>query len=176
MNNDYLELELRLLMLRYGRHRVSAALEKLDDVRPEDVKRELDISEAKHRKKKQNRTGSRQKPQSFDDLVEIECHQHPELAEPLRNLAANFQNRTFLPQLRDVRQFLNRVGLPDTEVRSRQSAAPIILRALTGFRRDELFRLATEDWSRGDGDFALLAETIMGTPGTKLTDAAKRDE
>jgi hypothetical protein len=44
------------------------------------------------------------------DLVGVAAQERPEIAEPLRALAVGYENRTFLPQLRDVQRFLDRTA------------------------------------------------------------------
>jgi len=105
------------------------------------------------------------------DLVATPCHEKPEIAEPLRAMALAFQNRTFLPQLRDVQRFLDRIGSAHGRLRSREAAAPALVRELAKMTRADLLRLVSETSSSSESDYALLARAIMGTPAEKPRDS-----
>ena len=102
------------------------------------------------------------------DLVGAAPQEHPEIAEPLRALAVAFENRTFLPQLRDVHRFLDRIGVWHGELKSRAAATRIVIRTLAKLPPSHLAQLLLDKTST-DIDYALLASTIMGTkpPNTK---------
>jgi len=159
VSDQFLQLELRLLILRYGRQRVLQALAQLGEQTPEEVAEQLRAAETKRKAK-------RPKP-SVMDLVEVECREHPEIAEPLRTLAVGFQNRTFLPHLRDVQRLLERIGSARSKPRSRDAAAPVLVRALAGLAREDLLRLAAENSTPGESDYSLLARAIMRVPAPK---------
>ena len=163
MNDQFLEMETRFLILRYGRQRVLHTLARLGEQTPEDLEKLL-------QSRGEKRKTSRIKP-AIMDLVALECHDHPDLAEPLRAIAVRFQNRAFLPHLRDVQRFLDRAGSEPGKMRSREAAAPALIRALGKLPREDLLRLASEDRSSGDSDYSLLARAIMGTPTAKPHDA-----
>ena len=98
------------------------------------------------------------------ELVASECSKRPDIAEPLRALALRFENRTFLPHMRDLRRFLDPDGSSSRKLRSRSAAAPELIRALAKLTREELLRLSAEDKSAGEDDYAILARAIMGRP------------
>jgi hypothetical protein len=160
MTDKLLEIDVRLLVLRHGRRNVLGALARLEDRPIEDLERELAAAEKKPKAK-------RAQP-SAAEIAAAECQTRPEISEPLRSLAAAFEGRTFLPQLRDVQRFLERLGSPSRKLKSRAVAMPVLIRALAKLAPDELRRLAATDKSTGDSDFSLLARAIMGSP-------AKRD-
>jgi hypothetical protein len=159
VSDQFLELEIRLLILRYGRQKVLHALAQLGEQTLEELERQLERTKVKQRAKKP-------KP-SIIDIVAAECREHPELAEPLRNLALGFQNRTFLPHLREVHRFLDRIGSTQSKVRSREAAAPILFRLLAKLTREDLLRLVADINSPGASDYALLARAIMGPRAAK---------
>lgn len=150
------ELEIRLLLLRYGRRRVVEALARLGDQRVEDVEREISSSECKTKRK-------RSQPSSLD-IVASEGKKRPEIAHYLNQLANSYEARTFLPQLRDVVRFLEQGGVTVGRPKSRTAAAPTLFRALGKMEPAELRRLTTSSPSEADGDFALLARAIMRNP------------
>jgi hypothetical protein len=156
VSEQFLELELRLLIVRYGRQRVLRTLARLGEQTAEELEKQLQAAEHKRKPK-------RSKP-SVMDILASECREHPEIAEPLRKLGVAFQNRTFLPQLRDVQRFLDRTSSTHGKLRSRESAAPIVFRALSKLTRDELLHLSDRNDSPSESDYSLLAREIMKTP------------
>src|ERR1700757_3703107 len=94
------ELEIRLLLLRHGRRKILETLAQLGNQTVEDIERELSFTENRPKKK-------RVQPGAFE-IVTTESQKRPEVAEQLKHLAALFEARTFLPQLRDVQRFLER--------------------------------------------------------------------
>lgn len=159
MTDKFLELNLRLLVLRYGRRSVLEALAHLEERTVEDLERELLAAEKKPK-------GKRPLP-SVAEVVAAESQKRPEISEPLGTLAVAFEGRAFLPQLRDVQRFLERIGSSSPKLKSRAAAMPVLIRALAKLGPDELHQLSIADKSAGDSDFALLARAIMGPPTTK---------
>ena len=102
---------------------------------------------------------------SIIDVVASECRDHPDIEEPLRLLAVGFQNRTFLPNLRDVQRFLERTNSKPGKLKSREAAIPVLFRSLGKLTRDELLDLAQKNDVSGDSDFAILAREIMKARG-----------
>src|SRR3989304_8877560 len=99
MSDELLNLDVRLLILRYGRRKVLQALAKLNDQTPEQLEQHLEAAEQRRK------TKAKPSKHSIMDFVESESRGRSEIVEPLRALALAFQNRTFLPQLRDVQRF-----------------------------------------------------------------------
>lgn len=156
MNEQILALELRFLILRYSRRGVIAALAKLGDQTAEEVEREL--SAALDRKARRN---TKPKERSVSDLIADACRDRPEISEIVGTLVSQFENRTFLPQLRDVVRFLDRTGVAHRKLKSRRLGLPIIVRALARLDAEDLQRLAASP-EEGESDLALLAREIMG--------------
>lgn len=159
MNGRFLEIDVRLLVLRYGRQRVIQALARLGEQTVEELEQQLRTAEQTPKAKRPKR--------SILDLVALESRERPDIAEPLRALAVAYENRTFLPNMREVRRFLERVGASERNPRSRAAAAPVLIRTLAGLTGDELLRLGAEERSGGESDYSLLARAIMGRPATK---------
>ena len=157
-----LELDLRLLILRYGRQPVLKALAGLGDQTAEQLEQQLRELEQKPRRS----TAERSKLQ-LNEVVASECKEHPEKADFLRSVAVNFENRTFLPQLRDVQRFLDRIGASARTLKSRAAAGPVLIHALSKLPREELLKVTTTERSPHEGDYSLLTQAIMGTLGEK---------
>jgi hypothetical protein len=158
-----LDLRLRLLILEYGRQKVVRGLATLGDVTLEDLESRLAAISQKGKAPSKDR-----KPQpSVVELAEVACREHPEVLASVRALAVGFQNRTFLPHLRDVQRFIDGIDPGQPKLRSREAAGPIVLRALCTLTGDELARLAVQNHASGDTDFSVLAQAIMRTQSGK---------
>jgi hypothetical protein len=161
VTNQLLEIDVRLLVLRYGRQRILKVLARLGDQTLEDLDRQLRTVEQRsnvHRTIKQR--------QSLSDVVVVASRERPEIAEPLRAIAVNFENRTFLPHLRDVQRFFDRIGAPQQAAKSRAEIGPALIRALSKLKREELVMLAARDGAPRESDYSLLSRAIMGGPAT----------
>ncbi len=157
MTESLLDIDVRLLVLRYGRQKVLAALSRLVEQTPADLEEQLQALAQK--------TSSGRKKAPNLALVEIavsECRDRSEVMEPLRALALAFENRTFLPNLRDVLRFLDRAGAPAQKFKSRAIAGPVVIRTLSKLPKDELISLASRNSSGGESDYSLLSRAIMG--------------
>ncbi len=151
--NDLLDIDVRLLLVRYGRNKVLQALARLSEQTVEELERQLHSI--------QHKSNPKRVPPSVKELAEAAAQEHPEIAEPLRALAVKFENRTFLPQLRDVQRFLDRIGVSHGKLKSRAAATPTVIRTLANLPPDSLAQLLVDKTS-ADSDYALLARAIMG--------------
>jgi hypothetical protein len=156
MNDQILALELRLLILRYSRRRIIDALARLGDQTREEVESELNV--ALERKTRRN---SKPKQRPTSDLIADACRDSPETVEPVTTLVSRFENRTFLPQLRDVVRFLDRAGISHGKLKSRRASTPRVVAALAKLNAEELRQLAAPPIPGVENDFALLAREIM---------------
>ena len=118
MNDKFLEFELRLLTLRYGRHELLHALARLGEQTPEELEQQI-------RRAEERRKAKPPRP-AIMDLVAGECRERPEITELLRALAIKFENRVFLPNLRDVQRFLDRNDAVQGKLKSRNASAPVL--------------------------------------------------
>src|SRR5438105_6786573 len=162
MSDQLLAIDIRLLILRYGRQRVIRALAQVGDQTPEYVEEQLRAAE-------QKRKSTRPKP-SLLALAAAESVQRPDISEPLRALAISFENRTFLPDLRAAQRFLDRANSSQKKLKSRAMAGPPLIRTLARLTREDLLRLAAEDKTDRESDFSLLARAIMDPSGKEPRD------
>jgi hypothetical protein len=153
--DELLKLELRLILLRHGRRKVIQALAALGDQSPEQI--EADLAAAERNKKSAK---PRYVPSATELAADI-ARERPESTEAMRTLAVGYDNRTFLPQLRDVQRFLERAGVQRKKLRSRREAAEEVFAVLSKLRADELQRMAVSSEPAKDSDYALLAREIM---------------
>jgi hypothetical protein len=164
VKDQLLEIDVRLLILRHGRQRVLEAIARLGEQTVEEIERQLQILKRKSKPIRTEKLG-------LIDMVASECRERPEIEEPLRALVLKFKNRTFLPHLRDVRRFLEPLGVSTAALTSsREAAGPTLVRALSKLSREELSTLANESQASGESDYSLLARAIMQPRGTKQRD------
>jgi len=157
MKDELLDIDVRILVLRYGREKVLAALSRLVEQTPAQLEEQLQA--LGHKKS----AGRRKAPNpSLVEVATSECREDPEILEPLRVLAVAFENRSFLPNLRDVQRFLDRAGASPQKFKSRAIAGPAVIRALSKWPKAELASLASRDASGGESDYSLLSRAIMG--------------
>jgi hypothetical protein len=157
MKDQLLDIDVRLLVLRHGRQKVLAALAQLVEQTPEQLELQLQSLE------QMPATPRRKVPKT--SLVEVaasECREREEIEEPLRSLALAFENRSFLPNLRDVHRFLDRTDGTSRKFKSRTLAGPVLIRALSRLPTEDLRSLAARDATAGESDYALLSRAIMG--------------
>lgn len=159
MTDQILDLQLKLLLLQYGRQRVLSALATSVDCSIGDIEREIralaEVRKSPSRVRKQIK--------SILDLADVACQENPTIAEPLKKLAHGFNNRTFLPNLRDVERFLH--GVPNRrKSKSREAAAPVVIDVLKKLSKEQLNQLNFETSASSDTDFLELARVIMQAP------------
>lgn len=156
MNEQFLELELRLMIVRHGRSRVLSVLARLGEQSVEELERDIAaLAERKAAGKKP------QKGRPAADLIEEATRDCPGNKALVTTLVVRFENRSFLPQLRDVMRFLERVGVPHGKLRSRAAGLPKVVAALAQRPEAELRQLAASSPSDSDSDFLMLAREIM---------------
>jgi hypothetical protein len=73
-----------------------------------------------------------------------------------------YENKSFLPQLKDVQRFLERSRVGPKSLKSRRDALKHVLAALSRLPAEELDRLARLSTGGSDSDYAHLAREIMG--------------
>ena len=159
MSDELLEIEMRLLILRYGRPKVLRTFARLSELSVEELEQRLRAVEQRPKAKRPKLSAM--------DVFTSEFQDHHEIARTLRALAVDFDNHTFLPHLRDVQRFLDRIGSPAGKLKSRAAAAPFLMRALARLTSDDLGRLLVAGKSTADSDYSLLARAIMNSPAKK---------
>jgi hypothetical protein len=159
--DQLLDIDVRLLVLRYGRQRVLAALARLVEQTPEQLEQELQALD------REPAGGRRKQPKpSLIEIAASECRDRADILEPIKSLAIAFENRSFLPNLRDAQRFLDRAGSAPPKLKSRAAAGPLVIHVLSTLPKDELNSLAERNVPGGESDYALLARAIMGArPG-----------
>jgi hypothetical protein len=160
VNDLLLELELRLLILRHGRETVLQALAAIREPTFETVQEAIAVAEKRKRR-------GRPDPPPTSELVIRMFGDRPKILPVVQALTRDYENRTFLPQLRDVQRFLDRLGATRGRLKSRRLALGQLIRALRRLEDAEIEQLADASQTHGDSDYALLAREIMGSGAGK---------
>lgn len=156
MSDQILVLDLRLMLLRHGRQKIMQALAHLDDKSIDQIEKELTELATRQNVKRPRASAT--------ELFDRACAAYPNLAIPLRELGIRYSNRIFLPTLREVQRFIDRLAGAHKKLKSREAAVPALLKVLTDLRQEELSALLASDARAAHGDYALLARAIMGKP------------
>ena len=159
MNEDetLLDLELRLLIARHGRTRVSEALSAIGDVDVGGINTGIKAYEHKAERNRAHR-----RPRKT--MAEMVRDAHPKSFEArslLEELGRAYDSKEFLPELREVKRFLESRGSSATTFRSRADALPTVLRVLALCALDELQALHNKRRDRGS-DLGIITEQILG--------------
>ncbi len=156
-NQSLLDLELRLLIARYGKTEVAKALSGIGSTDLTAIKAGVeDYEDGAKRSKAQRRT-----EKSIEEMVREVNPLNPDVAHLLEKLARAYENKEFLPELREVKRFLEARDIPTLKIRSRRNAFPIVLQVLAPCSIDELRKLDEE--KRGSrSDLGIITDQILG--------------
>lgn len=163
MRDELLDLDVRLLVLRYGRQRVLEALAQLGEQSL--MQLDAQLRTLQEQSKMARSQGSKKK--TLAEAVATACGERPEITEALRTIALGFENRTLLPNLRDVARFLDRIGAPTGTLKSRVVAGPILIRALAKLPRQDLEKIVAMEASGHVSDYSLLSQAIMRSSSSR---------
>lgn len=154
-DKDLLGLELRLLIARHGKARINEALSSMEDVNLATLDADVKAYEGRRNK-------VRPRPRkSIDEMIQEANPENPDAEHLIRKLALAYEDRRFLPELREVKRFLESPRTSAAKFRSRADALPAVIKVLaqTGF--DELTTLDEREGTRG-GDLGIIANQILG--------------
>lgn len=106
---------------------------------------------------------NRRKPiEPKQDVIESLVTQHPDKAEALRTLSARYRNKTFLPELRDVRRFFEQHSRPFGQTKSRTDALPKLACLLADLDLGELKALCELPESNEYSSLGVISDQILG--------------
>jgi hypothetical protein len=155
---DYLSLHLSLLLAQHGEVSVLEALAPLLGCAPAELHEKLvyvrKIGYASPKKSARLSTGGAS--------IETLFAKHPEKAEVLRKIQARFLARTYLPELKDVRRFLDRHGRPSATLKKRDDSFAIVARELVRLTSDELQSVLSEHGSSDYSSLGVISDQILG--------------
>ena len=128
----FLDYEVALLLAKHGKEAVLGTLASKLGLAPPELESLLrGIDEEKPVR--------RERAPAFSvDQIEDLVAQNPQKAEQLRVLHTRFLNRTFLPELRDVRRFFEQHSRSLGHTKSRAQSLPKVMRLLADLDRAEL--------------------------------------
>jgi len=156
-NRTLLDLELRLLVARHGKTEIVEALSTIGDVDLAVV--DDDLKGYERRRAKKEARGARRK--SIEEMVQ-DANPRPAARRLIGKLARAYDERDFLPELRDVRRFLESRRVSVSTLRSRSDALPTVLRVLAEHDLDELAAL-DRGRAAGGSDLGVITDQILGS-------------
>jgi hypothetical protein len=155
MSSTYLAYEVALLLAKYGKNAVLNELAtkmQLTHAELESLLMEIPIKKGLARSKKASAAVD-----SIDEII----RQHPAKAHFLRTLQARFQNRTFLPELRDVRRFLERHSTDLGSTKSRTESFPLLFKLLAELDLTELDELCEAEPQSTYSSLGIISDEIL---------------
>ena len=159
MKVDLLQIEVELLLLKYGEPSVVKALALSSNSTEEEIRNKV---EALRAKKDKTPKSPRAKKLPLDVAKEVVAGSANE--DLLINLAILYQNKQFLPQLKDVKRFLGRFNI-SKKPKSRNEGTRLVFECLCRNTREELSDLISDSNSGEQSSFAKLADHIIGNRG-----------
>jgi hypothetical protein len=155
MSSTYLEYEVALLFAKYGKSAVLNALATKMQLSPEELESLLQEIPSK---KAQAR--SRKTPAAVDSIAEI-VREHPAKAHLVRTLHGRFQNRTFLPELRDVRRFFEQHSRNLGAIKSRTESFRRLFKLLAELDLPELDTLCQAEPQSAYSSLGVISDEIL---------------
>ena len=157
-----IELWVKLLVAEHGRQNVIATLAEIDGVEIDALERELENFRVRK---------SKAKPRRKKTIVEL--LQDSDLEETqlglVKQLGCAYESKWYLPEMWRVRRFLESNGVKADHLKSRSDALPKVVNVLRRMSETELNEALTELQKTERGDFALLADQIMGSKGSSTS-------
>lgn len=153
-SSKFLDYEVVLLLAKYGEAALLTSLAKHLHLTLE----ELDALLQNAPNSKEARP--KKKPTSVELLTQL-AQAYPNKAELLRTLNNRFGNRTFLPELRDVKQFFEQHDRPLGGSRSRADALPRLLKLLSEFDVSDLQTLCQTRPENTYSSLGVISDEIL---------------
>lgn len=150
-----IEYDILFLLAKYGEAPVLRTLASKLGISEPDLEDKL-----RNLKTERPRALTSGRSQARRKLEPVLC-QYPEKAEYLQTLFARFQEKTFLPDLRDVKRFLDRNSEVELAVRSRDEATSKLFTLLGSLEQDELARLCRTVDSPQTSSLGLISDEIL---------------
>jgi len=151
----FLDYEMALLLAKYGKSALLKALAQKINLTPEQLESILQTPLT------HGRSSHPRKKQSASDLVDALAQEHPEKAQSLRVLQARFENRSFLPELRDVKRFFDQHHRELGSAKSRVEAFPKVVKLLAELDTAELAVLCQSQPQSGRSSLGIISDEIL---------------
>ena len=154
-SSNFLDYEVTLLLAKYGKSGLLEALAKKLELTPDQL-------EATLRTPPNPRpiSRSRKRPSSVD-LAKQLAHEFPNKAHLLQTLSERFDNRTFLPELRDVRRFFDQYARQLGASKSRAESVGKVLKLLAELDVAELEALCQAQPENAYSSLGLISDEIL---------------
>lgn len=165
MNDEFLKIELRIIVAKYGRAKVQQALASLQDASLVEIASQVSELEVGAKRKPK-----RERPVA--DTIAEATEDRPGIKSVLDRFAELYEERSFLPELRDVQSFLERSGFRRANC-SRRDAIHHVIHALASFKDQRLNDLLETTLISGESGYEALANEII-SPTRKRTPAGAR--
>jgi hypothetical protein len=153
--SKFLDYEVALLLAKYGKTAVLGTLAKKLQLTLDELERILET----HLNEK-SVSHSKKRPSTVD-LVAHLAEAHPNKAQLLRTLNGRFENRMFLPELRDVKRFFEQHDQPLGSSRSRADSLPRVLRLLAELEVAELEALCQAQPENAYSSLGVISDEIL---------------
>jgi MinD-like ATPase involved in chromosome partitioning or flagellar assembly len=154
-SSQFLDYEVALLLAKYGKSALLAAFAKQLQLTADELEAFLKTPLSD---KPAPRSTKRSSPV---DLVEQLAQECPNKAQFLRTLHGRFGDRTFLPELRDVKRFFEQHDRPFGTSRSRAETLHKVLRLLAELDVAELERLCQIQPESTYSSLAVISDEIL---------------
>jgi hypothetical protein len=156
-SEEFLMLEVSFLLARYDKNSVLRAIASKMDLTESELSDALRLAASKLVPKVKARP--RAAAFSMDELAEA----NPSKAQVLRKLHAKFENRTFLPELKDVKRFLARHNRSVTGIKSRQEAQKVLFSLIAELDGPamEKMTIAAGDDTRDFSALGIISDEIL---------------
>jgi hypothetical protein len=152
-----IKIEVRLLAARYGRRRVIEALAAIDNVDLAVIESEIEKFEAKAKQRRQKQRRRKGVPELIEQ-VDLPDNSR----QIVERMAYAYEEKQFLPVLRDVKRFLESQGVAANKLRSRLDALPRVIEVLARQSNEGLEKLVAESQTSAQGDLGVIADQILG--------------
>lgn len=157
-SREFLDYEVSLLLLRHGKEALLSSVARRIGLSDDVLRQELGA--LLHAKNVRPAEKKKLAPKQFElDPLLIG---REDKASYLRQLCARFDNRTFLPELKDVKRFLDRHG-QSHNAKSRALAQAALFQVLADLDVSELLKLLAESLVGVEtSSLGLISDEILG--------------
>ena len=163
------QLWVKLLIAEHGRSSVLAALAEIEEVDTKVLEKELD--EIRERK---TRAKPKRKKSALELLQDTNVGAHK--LTLMKQLGCAYESSWYLPEMWRVRRFLERYGIDAGDLKTRNDALPKVVEVLHRMSEAELTKALSDLHKAERGEFALLADQIMGSKESQPKRRRSRDE
>ena len=153
--DQFLDYEIALLLAKYGGKRVVTALARGLELPEERLQAKL----TEVNKLKPHASGRKRVDSSA--VLDTIAAEHPEKISDLRLLLTRYENKTFLPELKDVRRFFARYSHPLRGIKSRTDSVPQLFSLLATLDVSELKKLTESIPEKEYSSLGIISEEIM---------------